>query len=357
MLDQVQKSNEELNAADKKLEVSDKALKASNKKLEDKTNELRATTEELETTKSELKATKSALETAQKELNAAQKEWEITDEKLEATKNELEAAHRELETLRKDVESTSSQLKASNKELKAAQQTINKQKKAKQTVPTSTYSFRLDIYPRSEDTFQSRIEHLLSGDRESLDGLDINTIVEFIRLYLPEESKLQAAPDKSILESTTRVDAQELTNETEPASPPPFKGIAEQRLEEQPAPAILLEPRLHTQPIPEGGIFQKYSPFQLELKIDPGTVQQAQLTGIRCKASIFARSLDTGTTSLLGVLDENLGSLDETTTHTINAIGLPEGLYRLDTVTSFTAANKEPLPISSISEGSFIQII
>ena len=67
---------------------------------------------------------------------------------------------------------------------------INEQhhrKSAKQTALPSPNSFKLNIFPRGEDAFQSSIEHMLSNESQPLDGLELDAIVSFIGSFIPIE--------------------------------------------------------------------------------------------------------------------------------------------------------------------------
>lgn len=319
---------------------------------------------ELKAAENVLLEKQEALLTCQDELARILSEKDSIERKHRELTNELKSLTHELETAKTGLETTTKKLKKNKEELEqnrrelaSAQAKITRQKKARETVPTSSYSFRLDVYPRSEGTYQSRIEHLLSGERQPLDGLDLNTITEFIGNYFPLEvhkkSDSIASHPEIVLES-------EPNNRERLSSPSKKEEGNREQLE------VLLDPAekhsevsesyLNIQIAPKNNINTQFTPIELEINIELPISSPLHSSALSSKISIYSKNLESGSSTLLGIMNKTFEKPGEASTHTLNAVGLPEGIYRLDAVSSFKNEEGNPLPVASIQEGAFIQI-
>jgi len=279
----------------------------------------------------------------------------------------------------------------------------NRQKTAKHQAPTSPNSFKLDIFPHGEDPFQSKIEHLLSRESQPLDGLDLDAIVSFISTYIPiEEIQIpQRTPESSVNKEMHDDDVheEEVILETKEEETPEAQEEETPEAQEEETPEAQEEEareeersldkaistttfsssdttqvsskektmvdnsvslssavRLHTQVRPLSTTFHPYTPFDLEVSIDPKVIAQANLESGRCKISIFSKNLSKDSTTLLGVLDDSIASFEKESIQKISAAGLPQGFYRIEVVSTFTTLDGNTLPIASVNAGSFIHV-
>ena len=310
---------------------------------------------------SELKTAENLLLEKHEELLTYKDELARLNELMEtneALANELETAKTGIETTTKKLTAVKKELEKSRKELNQAKTTIAKQKKAEETVPTSSYSFRLDIYPRGEETFQSRIEHLLSGDRQSLDGLNLEAIEEFIWIYLPYEDRnhsLEDATSPYLIEEPEATAIQE--QQASPLNSFADQGASDAVVAEQESiPGSTPEASFNIQVQSTNSIHYQYTPFELQIQIDQVSNSAIKLPGFQTKLSLYSKNLASGATTLLGVLDESIEKRTEPSNYTLNAVGLPEGMYRIEVISTFMTTDNKPLPVAAMHESTFIQI-
>jgi len=89
MRQELEKSNDDLQALNEKLETTNAELEASNEELETTTEELQSTAEELETSNEELQSTNEELETSNEELRSINEELETTNDELKERTEQL----------------------------------------------------------------------------------------------------------------------------------------------------------------------------------------------------------------------------------------------------------------------------
>lgn len=259
----------------------------------------------------------------------------------------------------------------------------NQQKSGNQTVPASPNSFRLELFPRGEHAFQSSIEHLLSNESQPLDGLDLEAIVSFIGTYIPIEeihppqstqqhSAKQEPPEETEITEAQHEEATLKAQHEEEIQEAQHEEVTQHEEATQHEEEILettevgktqarsetgsSEVRLHTQVRPLTTMFHTDTPFDLEVSIDPKVNTQTTLESGRCKVSIFSKNLSTGSTTLLGVLNESVEAFEKESTKKISTTGLPQGFYRIEAVSSFTTEDGNQVPIASVNAGSFIHV-
>jgi two-component system CheB/CheR fusion protein len=87
----LQRANEELNAANLQLQTSNEELRASNEELETTNEELQSANEELQTTNEELQSTNEELETTNEELQSTNAELDATNRELAHRTQEMDA--------------------------------------------------------------------------------------------------------------------------------------------------------------------------------------------------------------------------------------------------------------------------
>ena len=304
----------------------------------------------------ELVSLKLELELAQELTEKVQSEQKKLQRKHDQAVSEIKKISQEHTQLSKEASKV-------KEELETAKKALKKQKKAKETVPVSSYSFRLDVYPRSEDTFQSRIEHLESGERHPLDGLDISTLIDFMGNYLPVEDVLLAQKPipESIHPDTEVVSVQPSLNHESGEAPVPD---LPETGSNQPgstttvkaSSVVHIGPKVACKAISEDGFFPSGRPFSLQITIEAISDLHEELPAIQCNISFFAKNMDSRITVPIGIFNQSIHSLKKEATYSIESIGLPKGFYRIEQVTSFSTESGHHLPAGSVQEATFIHI-
>ena len=306
----------------------------------------------------DLKRAENLLLEKQEELVTCQDELaRIIAKSVQSQETPL-ALDEELLALRDSYDTLIRILERKEKEIAELQKTLAKQKKAEKAVPASSYSFRLDVYPRTENTYQSRIEHLLSGARTPLDGLDLDTIQDFIAGYLPvhaKEQKNSQVTDIEHIEKSTTASSTDRIRQIDTREAEKHGQLltnVESTTDSYEAVPIFLV-SLHAKP--EDGFFYAQTPFKLDVDLRQKE-DNNEFKPVRFAVSVYARDLASGKSTLIGTINSSYVSCKEVSTLSLYATGLSAGLYRIDSIASFSSMAGHTLPIASLNESIFIQV-
>ena len=196
---------------EKKFEACEEELQNAKKelnRLEEIQAKLNSTEEQLKKLEKIEERNKTLEVRMEKAEKKASDQVEKLGKKLQASEGKRTELQDKIKHLESNVDSLTDQLEAEQQYEKAISEAI----------PTSSASFRIDIYPY-QGHYQGKIEHLLSKDRRAFKNLDEKAIKDFISRHLPslDENHKEAATGISSGAFTLVTDDMEMS-ESEPMS-------------------------------------------------------------------------------------------------------------------------------------------
>ena len=128
----------------------------------------------------------------------------------------LTDAFQTLEEQEHEIAAFQQQVKALKKAQKKAASTPKPNKKQGEIAAAKSI-FRIELYNPSDGEWQGRIEYLLTKQKETFQGLDMEAIETFMRSYMPETSEKGGSLEKLVVEKPQPSPA----IKAEPAAPTP----------------------------------------------------------------------------------------------------------------------------------------
>ncbi len=102
-------------------------------------------------------------------------------------------------------------------------------------------------------------------------------------------------------------------------------------------------------------LVKQNKPFSAWIAIDMQNLAETRTSGLQCKTRLFAKRLSDGWTGIIGERELDYNG-QQSMTAKLNDIVLPEGMYYLQAVASFSSQGK-PMPVAAIHEGEILQVV
>lgn len=196
-------------------------------------------------------------------------------------------------------------------------------------IPGSKSSFRIDLYVQDDQALQGKIEHMLSQEKQTFQGLSAHSLIEFIKAHLPQPEPASPSPQAA----------------------PPRGGEARGR-EIPPAFGRVQLKTMQLQWAAKGDATTSAShdrPFWVHLEVDPARSPYAW------SAWVYARAVS-GRQYLLGKTPSPLVNVSSHSL-SVKAGILKPGAYRLEAVLYHSQAGSPQGTLGDSRLGSWVQLL
>lgn len=196
----------------------------------------------------------------------------------------------------------------------------NQKKLEKELYPddilTPSSTFKINIYPR-QGHLKGKIEHPLTRDKKAFNGVDDQTILQFISNHLPQsEVEVQTSTTPKLVDFKT----------------------------------VPVETNIKSR------IIKKGRPFQIKMKLDLSAIKIKTKGAILCSVDIYAKPFIGGEKMKIANVQKDI-SAAKILDLDIMVDALSEGAYKLETIiTSTTLPQKKPAPITGFYDNGMLYV-